>query len=102
MQFLKTLLWVLVVVLAAIVASNNWRDVTLDLWSNLQADIKLPVLMLAMVLLGFLPTWLVMHGKLWRLKRRIALEVPAVPAPQPTTLTSATSATIEHPGRGES
>lgn len=83
MQFLKTLLWVLVAVLVAIIASNNWRDVTVDLWSNLQADIKLPVLLLAMFLIGFLPTWLVMRGKIWRLKRRIALEVPAVPAPPP-------------------
>jgi len=81
MQFLKTLLWVLVAVLVAIIASNNWRDVTLDLWSNLQADIKLPVLLLAVFLAGLLPTWLVMRGKLWRLKRRIATEVPAVPAP---------------------
>jgi len=81
MQFLKTLLWVLVAVLAAIIASNNWRDVTIDLWSNLQADIKIPVLLAAIFLAGFLPTWLVMRGKLWRLKRRIALEVPAVPAP---------------------
>ncbi len=85
MQFLKTLLWVLVAVLVAIIASNNWRDVTVDLWSNLQADIKLPVLLLGMFLLGLLPTWLVMRGKIWRLKRRIALEVPAVPAPPPPT-----------------
>lgn len=81
MQFLKTLLWVLVAVLVAIIASNNWRDVTIDLWSNLQADIKIPVLLAAIFLAGFLPTWLVMRGRLWRLKRRIALEVPAVPAP---------------------
>ena len=81
MQFLKTLAWVLVAVLVAIVASNNWRDVTIDLWSNLQADIKIPVLLLAVFLLGFLPTWLVMRGKLWRLQRRIAVDVPAVPAP---------------------
>ena len=81
MQFLKTLLWVLVAVLMAIIAGNNWRDVSLDLWSNLQVDIKLPVLLLAMFLAGFLPTWLVMRGKLWRLKRHIALEVPPVPAP---------------------
>ena len=81
MQFLKTLLWVLVAVLVAIIAGNNWRDVTIDLWSNLQADIKLPVLLAAIFLAGFLPTWLVMRGKLWRLKRRIALEVPPVPAP---------------------
>lgn len=85
MNFLKTLLWVLVAVLVAIIASNNWRDVTVDLWSNLQADIKLPVLLLAMFLIGMLPTWLVMRSKIWRLKRRIALEVPAVPAPPPPT-----------------
>ncbi len=81
MQFLKTLLWVLVAVLVAIIASNNWRDVTVDLWSNLQADVKLPVLLAAVFVAGFLPTWLVMRGKLWRLKRRVALEVPPVPAP---------------------
>ena len=81
MQFLKTLAWVLVAVLVAIVASNNWRDVTIDLWSNLQADIKVPVLFLAAFLLGFLPTWLVMRGKIWRLQRRIAVDVPAIPAP---------------------
>ena len=81
MQFLKTLMWVLIAVLVAIIASNNWRDVTLDLWSNLQADIKLPVLLLAMFLLGLLPTWLVMRGKLWRVQRRIAQDVPSVTAP---------------------
>jgi len=88
MQFLKTLLWVLVAVLVAIIASNNWRDVTVDLWSNLQADIKLPVLLAAVFLAGLLPTWLVMRGKLWRLKRRIALEVPPVPAPPAPTATA--------------
>ena len=85
MQFLKTLLWVMIAVLVAIIASNNWRDVTIDLWSNLQADIKLPVLLAAIFLAGFVPTWLVMRGKLWRLKRRIALEVPPVPAPPAPT-----------------
>lgn len=81
MQFLKTLLWVLIAVLVAIIASNNWRDVTVDLWSNLQADIKLPVLLLAVFLAGMLPTWIVMRGRLWRLNRRIALDVSPVPAP---------------------
>ena len=94
MQFLKTLLWVLIAVLVAIIASNNWRDVTVDLWSNLQADIKLPVLLLGIFLIGFLPTWLVMRGKIWRLKRRIALEVSAVPAP-PTAPSSPSMHPIE-------
>ena len=83
MQFLKTLAWVLVAVLVAIIAGNNWRDVTIDLWSNLQADIKIPVLLLGVFLLGFLPTWLAMRGKLWRLERRVAVHVPAIPAAPP-------------------
>ena len=84
MQFLRTLFWVVIAAFVAILASENWRDVTLDLWGNLQADIKIPVLLAFAFLLGFLPTWLVMRGKLWRLKRRVAQDeqvkiVPAAP-----------------------
>ena len=85
MQFLRTLFWVVIAAFVAIIASENWHDVTLDLWGNLQADIKLPVLLILAFLLGFLPTWLVMRGKIWRLKRRLGPEdevrsVPAAPA----------------------
>ena len=87
MQFLRTLLWVVIAAFVAIIASQNWRDVTVDLWGDLQADIKIPVLLFFAFLLGFLPTWLIMRGKLWRLKRRIAQEevkpVPAAPPPPP-------------------
>jgi putative membrane protein len=80
MQFLRTLFWVLIAAFVAIIASENWRDVTLDLWGNLQADVKIPILLILTFLLGFLPTWLVMRGKIWRLKRRLAQEeVTAVP-----------------------
>ena len=86
MQFLRTLFWVAIAAFVAIIASENWRDVTLDLWGNLQADIKLPVLLALAFLLGLLPTWLIMRGKIWRLKRRLGPEdevkaVPAAPAP---------------------
>ena len=84
MQFLRTLFWVLIAAFVAIIASENWRDVTLDLWGNLQADVKIPILLILTFLLGFLPTWLIMRGKIWRLKRRLAQEevtaVPAAPA----------------------
>jgi uncharacterized integral membrane protein len=84
MQFLRTLFWVVIDALVAIIASENWRDVTLDLWGNLQADIKIPILLIITFLIGFLPTWLVMRGKLWRLKRRLATEeVKPVPAAPP-------------------
>ena len=84
MQFLRTLFWVVIAVFVGIIASENWRDVTLDLWGNLQTDIKIPILLILTFLLGFLPTWLVLRGKIWRLKRRLGSEdhvrpVPAAP-----------------------
>lgn len=71
MQFLKTLCWVLAAVVVALFASRNWVPVTLSLWGDIQADIKIPALLLALFLLGFLPTWLIMRAKVWRLERRI-------------------------------
>jgi len=71
MQFLKTLFWVLIAVLVALFASRNWSDVTINLWGDIQADIKLPVLLLFAFLLGFLPVWLLMRTRLWTLNRRI-------------------------------
>ena len=90
MGFLKTLFWIVVAVLVTFFAAENWRDVTLDLWGNLQADIKLPVLLILTFLLGFLPTWLIMRGRLWQAKRKLLLlERPTVqpvaaPAQTPT------------------
>ena len=71
MQFLKTLFWVLIAVVVALFASRNWSDVTLNLWGDIQADIKLPVLLLIVFLLGFLPTWLIMRARIWSHRRRI-------------------------------
>ena len=71
MQFLKTLLWVLVAVLVALFASRNWTDVTLSLWGDLQVDIKIPVLLAIFFLLGFLPTWLLMRTRIWSHRRRV-------------------------------
>jgi putative membrane protein len=71
MQFLKTVFWVLVAVIAVLFASWNWRPVTVNLWANLEADIKLPVLLLAAFLLGWLPTWLFHRARLWTLRRRL-------------------------------
>lgn len=71
MQFLKTLSWVVVAVLLAVVASRNWHDVTMNLWGNLQLDIKVPVLIGLMFLAGFLPTFLIYRARLWTLRRRM-------------------------------
>ena len=86
MNFLRTLFWVVLAVSLAIFATRNWADVTLNLWGNIQADVKLPILILVIFLIGFLPPFLVLRGRIWGLKRKLALaerpvEPPAAPAP---------------------
>jgi len=71
MQFLKTLFWVILAVVAVIFSLRNWIPVPINLWAGLTADVKLPVLLVVSALIGFLPTYAVHRTKLWRLKRRI-------------------------------
>jgi uncharacterized integral membrane protein len=86
MRFLSTLFWVLMAVIVVLFGSRNWTDVTLNLWGDIQLDIKIPVLLLIAFLIGFLPTWLIMRARMWSHRRRVeALErqVPAPPEPVP-------------------
>ena len=87
MQFLKTLFWVLVAVVAVLFASWNWHPVTVNLWANLQADIKLPLLLLIAFLIGWLPAWLILRARLWTVRRRLDVyerqRVETSPAPEP-------------------
>lgn len=92
MQFLKTLFWMVFAVSVAIFATRNWRDVTIDLWGPLAVDIKLPVLMGLMVLIGWLPTWLVARSRLWQLRRKLVLHERPAPAPAPSEPAPAPSA----------
>lgn len=73
MRFLKTLFWLVVAALVILFAAQNWRDVTIDLWGNLQADVKMPVLLIIAFLIGFLPTWLIYRTKLWRVSNRVSI-----------------------------
>ena len=85
MNFLRTLFWVVLAVSLAIFGSRNWIDVTLSLWGNIQAEVKLPFLLLLTFLAGFLPPYFLMRSRLWHLRRKLALAerpaAPAVPAP---------------------
>jgi uncharacterized integral membrane protein len=75
MQFLKTLFWVALAVILVLFAHVNWKPVTLELWGGLQADVKLPILVLAAFLLGLLPMLAVHQARMWTAKRRLdALE----------------------------
>ena len=89
MQFLKTLFWVALAVGVVLFASINWHSVTVNLWGGLEADIKLPVLVLGAFLLGFLPMLVFHRARMWSTKRRIEgmerqvalVQTPAAPVP---------------------
>ena len=83
MNFLKTLLWILIAAALAIFATANWTDATLKLWGGLLLTIKLPFLLLLAFVVGWLPTWLIMRGKLWRVKRLGADGHSGTPVPPP-------------------
>ena len=70
MQFLKILLWVVIAVLVTVLAGRNWHDVTVNLWGDIQADIKLPVLLGLFFLVGFLPPYLLLRARRWQQRRR--------------------------------
>jgi uncharacterized integral membrane protein len=84
MHFLKTLFWMILAVVAVIFSLSNWTPVPISLWAGLTAEVKLPVLMIVGILIGFLPTYAVHRARLWRLNRRIdSLERNTLPAGTP-------------------
>ena len=70
MQFLKILLWVVIAVFLTVLAGRNWHDVTFNLWGDIQADIKLPILLGIVFLIGFLPPYLLLRARRWQQRRR--------------------------------
>jgi len=85
MAFLRTLFWIVLTIVIVIFSANNWKSVTINLFGNLQADAKLPVLMLVAFLLGFIPLYVWHRLTRWHQnKKRIAAEralAAAVSAP---------------------
>jgi uncharacterized integral membrane protein len=90
MQFLKTLFWVALAVVLVLFAKGNWNAVTLRLWGGLEADVKLPILLMAAFLLGFLPMFILHRARLWSVRRRLdaherqlSMVHPPATAPEP-------------------
>ena len=71
MQFLKTLFWVVLAIVAVVFAMRNWTVVTVNLWGGMLVDAKLPVLLFGAFALGFVPTFLLHRATRWRLRRRL-------------------------------
>jgi putative membrane protein len=91
LQFLKILFWCLLAFVAALFTYSNWNSIEIHLWSGLIAAVNLPLLLLVTFLIGFLPTYLYMGARRWRLRQRLTtsernladLRIAAV-APSPT------------------
>ncbi|WP_299328134.1 hypothetical protein [Parasphingopyxis sp.] len=71
MSFLKTLFWIVLSAVVVLFSINNWLPVTVNLWGGLEADVKMPVLVLFFFLVGFLPTFAYYRTKAWRLSKRV-------------------------------
>ena len=98
-NFSRHFFWVFLAVVIALFASRNWGPVTLNLWGDIQADIKIPVLLALVFLLGFLPTWLVMRAKVWGLQRRLeAHERNLAPPPPVASHPDRSRARLRHRG----
>ncbi|MEI6641257.1 MAG: DUF1049 domain-containing protein [Novosphingobium sp.] len=75
MKVFRSILWLVIVAALAAFSAANWVPVELTIWQGLALDTKLPALVIAAFLLGFVPMWLVHRTTRWRLSRRItALE----------------------------
>ena len=90
MRFLKTLIWVTVIIALIVFASNNWVPVSVRLWGGMWLDSKLPALVIAAFLLGFAPLYFLHRTVVWRMKRRISTlegsqRTPAFPPTPPAS-----------------
>lgn len=97
MQFLKTLFWVMIAVIAVIFSYRNWTPVTINLWGGLQADIKLPILLLIAFLVGFLPWYILHKATRWQLRRKLDAAQRALAEARATGATDPAATTTPAP-----
>ncbi len=73
MRFLTLLTFLVFALALAWFSAQNWgpAPVTLNLWPPYQLVIRLPVLMVACVLAGWLPTTALHSISAWRLRRKL-------------------------------
>ena len=86
MAFLRTLFWIVITVIVVVFSFRNWSAVTINLFGDLQADVKLPILLLIAFLIGFVPLFIWHKALRWRHARMLAAMDRGTPlATTPTT-----------------
>lgn len=97
MRFLKVLLLILLALALAWFAALNWVPVTVKLWAPYELVIRLPVLIVAAVLIGWLPGAFLYSVNRWRWTRRLTRterELEARKTPADPLVTVPTTATV--------
>ena len=97
MQIVRTIAWVLLLVVLLVFSINNWNPVEVTIWDGLVLETKVPALVVLAFLLGLVPMWLLHQATRWRLQRRIAglesaARAAAMPAPPATPIPMAGAA----------
>ena len=104
MQIVRTIVWVLLLVVLLIFSINNWNPVEVKIWEGLVLETKIPALVVISFLLGLLPMWLLHRITAYAARRRISsLEVAArtaaaTPVAPPVEPTAAPEHPAESPG----
>ena len=87
MQFVRTILWVLLLVGILAFSFGNWdKQIDVRIWPGIVWDTRVPALVVISFLFGLVPMWLYHRGVHWRQSRRIsALETATTKMASPKT-----------------
>jgi uncharacterized integral membrane protein len=94
MQIVRTIVWVLLLIVLLIFSINNWNPVQVKIWEGLVLETKIPALVVISFLLGLLPMWLLHKISVYSARRRInsletaartAAVTPVVPLADPAS-----------------
>ena len=108
MQIVRTIVWVLLLIVLLIFSINNWSPVEVKIWEGLVLETKIPALVVVSFLLGLVPMWLLHRGRSFYLHRRIssletaaraAAVTPVAPPPPPEDPAAEPAVAPEHPAR---
>ena len=83
MQVARTIFWVVLAVVLALFAVNNWVPVEVRIWDGLLLETRLAALVIVAFLLGLVPTWMLYRATRWRMGRRIAALETSLAAQRP-------------------
>ena len=78
MRMIRTIVWLVVLVMLVLFSVTNWIPVTVRIWEDLVWETRLPAIVVLAFLAGLVPMWLLHATGRWRMRRRItALEAAA-------------------------